>query len=72
MRRVVITGMGLVSPLSSNLDRSWNKLIRGESGIRTTKGFDIEDLTSKVSGQVIRREYEFQNVEEEDIFSEEV
>lgn len=69
MRRVVITGMGLVSPLSSNLDRSWNKLIRGESGIRTTKGFDIEDLTSKVSGQVIRREYEFQNVEEEDIFN---
>lgn len=61
--------MGLVSPLSSNLDRSWNKLIRGESGIRTTKGFDIEDLTSKVSGQVIRREYEFQNVEEEDIFN---
>ena len=33
MRRVVITGMGMVSPLANNLNSSWNALINGKSGI---------------------------------------
>lgn len=68
MRRVVVTGMGAVTPLSSNVARSWEKLVSGKSGIRTTAGFEISDLTSRVSGQIIRREYGFTDVSEDDFF----
>jgi len=68
MRRVVVTGMGMVSPLSSNVERTWDKLIAGESGIRGIAGFDVSDISSRVSGQVIRKEYGFDNVSDDDIF----
>jgi 3-oxoacyl-[acyl-carrier-protein] synthase II len=52
MRRVVITGLGMVSPLGSGVDYVWNRLIEGESGIATIKGFDISAMPSKIGGQV--------------------
>lgn len=54
MRRVVVTGMGMVTPLACGIAPSWKKLIAGESGIRGTVGFDVSDLSSKVAGQVPR------------------
>ena len=52
MRRVVITGMGIVSPLGVGVEHVWKKLINGESGIRAIQSFDTTELTAKVAGQV--------------------
>ena len=52
MRRVVVTGIGMCSPLGYGVDFSWEKLVNSKSGIRGLKGFDIEDLACKVGGQI--------------------
>ncbi len=52
MRRVVITGLGAVSPLANGAGATWKRLIRSESGLRTITGFDISDLPAHVAGQV--------------------
>ena len=52
MRRVVITGMGIVSPLGVGVDYNWQQLTAGASGIDTIKGFDASDLPSRVAGEV--------------------
>ena len=52
MRRVVVTGLGMVTPLAASVKGSWNRLIKSSSGISTIKGFEIGDLPSKVAGQV--------------------
>ena len=52
MRRVVVTGMGMVTPLADGVDATWNKLINGESGINAITSFDVSDLAAKVAGQV--------------------
>src|ERR1700674_2460503 len=54
MRRVVVTGMGLVTPLGIGLERVWRRLVAGESGIRAIRSFDVSDLPSRVAGQVPR------------------
>lgn len=52
MRRVVITGMGIVSPLGTGLDHNWTKLIAAKSGIGRIKGFQVDDLACQIAGQV--------------------
>lgn len=54
MRRVVVTGMGIVSPLGVKLDSVWSRLIGGESGIRSVTTFDTTDIPSKIAGIVPR------------------
>ncbi len=54
MRRAVVTGMGLVTPLGIGLERVWRRLLAGESGIRAIQSFDVSDLPSKVAAQVPR------------------
>ena len=56
MRRVVITGIGLVTPLGCGAEATWSRLIAGESGIRRITSFDVSDLPSKIAGQVPRGE----------------
>lgn len=51
-RRVVVTGMGLVSPLACGVEASWRRLITGESGIRAITQFEASDLPSRVAGNV--------------------
>ena len=53
-RRVVVTGMGLVTPLGAGVDHVWKRLIAGESGLSTITKFDTSDLKAKVAGQVPR------------------
>ncbi|MEO1029420.1 MAG: beta-ketoacyl-ACP synthase II, partial [Pseudomonadota bacterium] len=52
MRRVVITGIGLVTPLAGNREASWKRLIAGESGAGPIDVFDIEDMPCKIAFQV--------------------
>ncbi len=52
MRRVVVTGMGIVSPLGVGLEHVWRRLVAGESGIGAIQSFDVSDLPCKVAGQV--------------------
>lgn len=52
MRRVVITGMGMVSPLGIGVEPVWRRLINSDSGIGAIQSFDTSNLTCKVAGQV--------------------
>jgi len=52
MERVVITGMGIVSPIGNNIQTFWNNLINGESGISTINTFDVTNHKTKIAGIV--------------------
>ena len=52
MRRVVVTGLGLVTPLGCGVEHNWERLVGGGSGIRAIEGFDVSDLPAKIAGQV--------------------
>jgi len=56
MRRVVVTGMGLVTPLGIGLERNWNSLLAGTSGVRAIQSFEVSDLPVKIAAQVPRGE----------------
>ena len=52
MRRVVVTGMGIVSSLGVGLDKNWDDLMAGKSGVTAVDNFDVSDLPAKIAGQV--------------------
>ena len=52
MRRVVITGVGVVSPLGCGNDRNWNALTSGRSGVGLITRFDATDMPVKIAGEV--------------------
>lgn len=52
MRRVVITGMGMVSSLGVGVRRNWDGILESRSGIRALEKFDVTDLPAKIGGQV--------------------
>lgn len=52
MRRVVITGMGMVSPLGVGVAHNWARLTKGDSGIRKIDEFDVSDIASQIAGLV--------------------
>lgn len=54
MRRVVITGLGMVSPLACGVEQSWQRLIAGQSGAGPIVGFETSDLACKIAMQVPR------------------
>jgi 3-oxoacyl-[acyl-carrier-protein] synthase II len=56
MRRVVVTGMGLVTPLGIGLERNWDSLLAGASGVRAIQSFEVSDLPVKIAAQVPRGE----------------
>ncbi len=51
-RRVVVTGMGVATPLGLGAERVWKRLVNGESGISAIQSFDVKDLPAKVAGHV--------------------
>lgn len=51
-RRVVITGMGVVSPVGNNVETFWNALCSGQSGVDLITAFDTTDYPSKIAGEV--------------------
>jgi 3-oxoacyl-[acyl-carrier-protein] synthase II len=54
MRRVVVTGMGLVSPLGVGVEHSWKALLDGKSGARRVDTFNVEDVPCKIASMVPR------------------
>ncbi len=52
MRRVVVTGIGLLTPLGCGVEVSWRRLLDAQSGIRAIDSFDVSDLKSKIAGQL--------------------
>ena len=52
MRRVVITGLGVVTPLGLNVETTWPRLLKGESGVRTVTRFDTTELTTKIAATI--------------------
>src|SRR6266567_3586401 len=57
-RRVVITGLGLVTPLACGVEATWQKLLAGKSGLSAIQRFDVSDLPARIAGQVPRGEGE--------------
>ena len=54
MRRVVVTGMGLVTPLACGVEQTWGRLLKGESGARPIEKFETSDLPAKIACEVPR------------------
>ncbi len=52
MRRVVVTGLGLVTPLGCGVEATWQRLIAGQSGLRRIDRFNVDDLPCKVAAQL--------------------
>jgi 3-oxoacyl-[acyl-carrier-protein] synthase II len=57
MRRVVITGLGMVSPLGCGVEASWKRLLAGESGARRVTEFDVSDITCQIACSIPRGDY---------------
>ncbi|HAX92021.1 MAG TPA: beta-ketoacyl-[acyl-carrier-protein] synthase II [Rhodospirillaceae bacterium] len=54
MRRVVVTGLGMLSPLGVGVDVNWSRITAGQSGIGKITSFESSDLTCQIAGQVPR------------------
>jgi len=52
VRRVVVTGLGMVTPLGVGVDHNWSQIIAGETGIGRITGFEVDDLACQIAGQV--------------------
>ncbi len=51
-RRVVVTGLGLISPLGIGVEKSWSGMLQGRSGIRRITQFDASLFATKIAGEV--------------------
>ncbi|MBM3518975.1 MAG: beta-ketoacyl-ACP synthase II, partial [Alphaproteobacteria bacterium] len=54
MKRVVVTGMGLVTPLGVGVAPSWERLINGDSGAARIENFEVSDMAAQIACQVPR------------------
>ena len=55
---MVVTGLGLVTPIGTGVELTWKRLLEGRSGITPIEKFDVSDLPAKVAAQVVRGEGE--------------
>src|SRR3990170_9049653 len=54
MRRVVVTGLGMVSPLGCGVEATWRRILAGESGARRIERFEVSDLPAKIACTIPR------------------
>ena len=52
MKRVVITGMGMVTPLGNGVEHNWQSILAGKNGFGKIEGFDVSDISCQIAGQV--------------------
>ena len=52
MRRVVVTGLGMVTPLGVGVDHNWSQILAGKSGIGRITNFEVDDIACQIAGQV--------------------
>ncbi len=52
MRRVVVTGLGMLTPLGNGVDLNWKRLVSGKVGIKKITSFDVSDIPCQIAGQV--------------------
>jgi 3-oxoacyl-[acyl-carrier-protein] synthase II len=52
MRRVVVTGMGMLTPLGCGVEATWKRLIAGESGIQRIERFEVSDIACRIAGMI--------------------
>ena len=52
MRRVVVTGLGMLTPLGNGVDINWQRLISGKTGIKKISNFDVSDISCQIAGQI--------------------
>ncbi len=52
MRRVVVTGLGMVTPLGVGADHNWSQILAGKSGIDRITNFQVDDIACQIAGQV--------------------
>ena len=57
MRRVVITGLGMVTPLGCGVEPTWRRLLNGQSGARKIESFDVSDLPAKIGCSIPRGDH---------------
>jgi len=58
MRRVVVTGIGLVTPLGSGIEVPWKRMLEGQSGLGPMQGFETDDLPCRIAAHVPHGEAE--------------
>jgi 3-oxoacyl-[acyl-carrier-protein] synthase II len=54
MRRVVVTGLGMVTPLGCGVEETWRRLLASESGVKRIERFEVSDIASQIAGQIPR------------------
>src|SRR5262252_2045466 len=54
MRRVVVTGLGMVTPLGCGVEPTWARLLKGESGAKRIESFDVSDIACKIACEIPR------------------
>src|SRR5262245_10753105 len=56
MRRVVVTGLGMLTPLGCGVEPTWRRIIAGESGVRPVTRIDVSDLPARIAATLPRTE----------------
>ena len=54
MRRVVVTGLGMMTPLACGVEATWRRLLAGDSGIKRIAKFEVSDLPCQIAGEIPR------------------
>jgi len=56
MKRVVVTGLGMISPLASGVEPTWRRRLAGQSAVARVENFDVSDLACQIAAQIPRGE----------------
>ena len=54
MRRVVVTGLGMVTPLGCGVEATWANILAGKSGVQRITDFEVDDLACKIAARIPR------------------
>ena len=65
MKKIVITGMGAVTPVGIGVEEYWKNIVAGKSGIDTIKSFDPSELAVRFAGEIKSFVYSVNNLDDE-------